>query len=98
MTERDRIPEIYILSVRATSAVAILGFVTESVCVWLQVKENIWGWRIGIANDVFYIVVILSAKLYADIRSFTSRVGNLGKRSTEAIGASMHWPRLCRPL
>ena len=47
--------------------VEIFGFVTGAVCVWLQVKENIWGWPIGIANNLVYIVVFLSAKLYADM-------------------------------
>jgi nicotinamide mononucleotide transporter len=47
--------------------VEIFGFVTGAICVWLQVKENIWGWPIGIANNLVYIIVFLSAKLYADM-------------------------------
>jgi nicotinamide mononucleotide transporter len=45
----------------------VFGFVTGAVCVWLQVKEKIWGWPIGITNNLVYIVVFLTAKLYADM-------------------------------
>src|SRR5262249_46040103 len=44
----------------------ILGFVTGAITVWLTVKENIWNWPIGIANNVFFIVLFLQAGLYAD--------------------------------
>ncbi len=47
--------------------IEVFGFVTGAVCVWLQVKENIWGWPIGIANNLVYIAVFFSAKLYADM-------------------------------
>src|SRR5438445_4192243 len=45
----------------------ILGFVTGAVCVWLLVKENIWTWPTGIANNIFYIFVFLESGLYADM-------------------------------
>jgi nicotinamide mononucleotide transporter len=44
----------------------ILGFLTGAVCVWLLVKENIWNWPIGIANNIFYIVIFTQSGLYAD--------------------------------
>src|SRR5882724_2106373 len=45
----------------------ILGFVTGAVCVWLLVKENIWTWPTGIANNIFYIFIFLHSGLYADM-------------------------------
>lgn len=44
-----------------------LGFITGAICVWLTVKQNIWNWPIGIANNVFYIVLFFEAALYADM-------------------------------
>ncbi len=44
----------------------LLGFVTGGVCVWLAARENIWNWPIGIANNIFYLIVFWRAGLYAD--------------------------------
>jgi nicotinamide mononucleotide transporter len=44
----------------------LLGFITGAVCVWLQVKEKVWNWPAGIANNTFYIVVFWRSGLYAD--------------------------------
>lgn len=44
----------------------IVGFVTGVVCVFLQVRENIWNWPIGITNNLFYLVLFWQTKLYAD--------------------------------
>lgn len=49
------------------SPVEVFGFVTGAVCVWLTVKENIWSWPIGLANNVFFILLFLDARLYADM-------------------------------
>lgn len=43
-----------------------LGFITGAICVWLCVKENVWNWPTGIANNVFYIIVFWTSGLYAD--------------------------------
>ena len=43
-----------------------LGFVTGAACVWLAARENIWNWPIGIANNIFYLIIFWRAGLYAD--------------------------------
>jgi nicotinamide mononucleotide transporter len=44
----------------------LLGFVTGAVCVWLTVRVHIWNFPIGIANNVFFLVLFWSARLYSD--------------------------------
>ncbi len=45
----------------------VLGFVSGAWCVWLVVKENIWNWPIGIANNIFFIFLFVDARLYGDM-------------------------------
>ncbi len=44
----------------------VLGFLTGAACVWLAARENIWNWPIGIANNIFYLIVFWRSGLYAD--------------------------------
>src|SRR3954469_14037919 len=44
------------------AAGAILG----ALCVGLQVRQNIWNWPLGIANNILYIVVFFRSGLFAD--------------------------------
>ena len=44
-----------------------LGFLTGVVCVFLVVKENIWNWPVGLANNIFYVIVFWRARLFADM-------------------------------
>lgn len=48
------------------SWVEIAGFITGAVCVWLVVRRNIWNFAVGMANNVFFLVLFLQAGLYAD--------------------------------
>jgi nicotinamide mononucleotide transporter len=45
----------------------ILGFITGAVCVWLLVRQNIWTWPVGIANNVFFIVLFWRSQIYGDM-------------------------------
>ena len=45
----------------------LAGFVTGAVCVWLLIRQNIWNWPVGIANNIFYIAIFFSSGLYADM-------------------------------
>jgi nicotinamide mononucleotide transporter len=43
-----------------------LGFVTGAACVYLVIKENIWNFPIGIANNIFFLVLFTGSRLYGD--------------------------------
>ncbi|SRR5579859_146385 len=45
----------------------LAGFVSGALCVWLLIRQNIWNWPVGIANNVFYIVIFYKSGLYADM-------------------------------
>lgn len=47
--------------------VELLGFVFGVATLWLLVQQNIWNWPIGIANNLFYIVVFFQSRLFADM-------------------------------
>jgi nicotinamide mononucleotide transporter len=44
----------------------ILGFVTGAASVLLAVRESAWNWPVGIANNIFFLILFWTAKLYAD--------------------------------
>jgi nicotinamide mononucleotide transporter len=48
------------------SVAELLGFVTGAASVWLTVIARISNFPVGIANSAFFLVLFLSARLYAD--------------------------------
>lgn len=48
------------------SVIEAWGFATGGVCVWLVVREHMWNWPIGLANNVFFFVLFFRGRLYAD--------------------------------
>ncbi|WP_377269795.1 nicotinamide riboside transporter PnuC [Peterkaempfera sp. SMS 1(5)a] len=44
----------------------LLGFGTGAACVWLTVRARVANFPVGIANNVFFLVLFWSARLYAD--------------------------------
>src|SRR5262245_47897264 len=48
------------------SVAELLGFVTGAECVWLTVAARVANFPVGIANSAFFLVLFLSARLYAD--------------------------------
>ena len=44
----------------------ILGFVTGAASVLLAVRESPWNWPVGIANNIFFLILFWHAQLYAD--------------------------------
>lgn len=43
-----------------------LGFVTGAACVYLVVQQSLWNFPLGIANNLFFLVLFWQARLYGD--------------------------------
>ncbi|UGT57140.1 nicotinamide riboside transporter PnuC [Nocardia asteroides] len=44
----------------------VLGFGSGALCVWLVARQHIANWPIGIANNLFFILLFTQAGLFAD--------------------------------
>jgi nicotinamide mononucleotide transporter len=45
----------------------VLGFATGAACVLLVIDESIWNFPVGLANNLFFLVLFWSARLYGDM-------------------------------
>ncbi|MER6997350.1 nicotinamide riboside transporter PnuC [Streptomyces sp. NPDC000410] len=44
----------------------VLGFGSGALCVWLVARQHLANWPVGIANNVFFVLLFTQAGLYAD--------------------------------
>lgn len=44
-----------------------LGFATGGTCVWLCVREHLWNWPLGLANNVVFFALFWHSRLFADM-------------------------------
>lgn len=44
----------------------IAGFATGALCVWLVVRQHVANFPVGIANNIFFFVLFLDVRLFAD--------------------------------
>ena len=51
----------------ATNYIEIFGAVAGIIYVFLEIKQNIWLWPVGIVTSAVYIYVFFTGKLYADM-------------------------------
>ncbi|MFJ2651327.1 nicotinamide riboside transporter PnuC [Streptomyces sp. NPDC087420] len=45
----------------------VLGFGSGALCVWLVARQHVANWPVGIANNLFFVVLFLQTGLYADM-------------------------------
>jgi nicotinamide mononucleotide transporter len=50
-----------------TNWLEIFGIITTIICVWLNIKQNIWGWIWAILASFVYGIVYFQSKLYSDM-------------------------------
>lgn len=43
-----------------------LGFVTGAACVYLVIRQDVWNFPVGIANNIFFLVLFGQARLFGD--------------------------------
>ena len=44
----------------------IVGTVLGVIGVWLMIRQNVWGWPVGLVQVAAYAWVFFGAKLYSD--------------------------------
>ncbi|MER5886035.1 nicotinamide riboside transporter PnuC [Streptomyces sp. NPDC001941] len=50
----------------SVSATEVLGFGSGALCVWLVARQHLANWPVGIANNLFFVLLFTQAGLYAD--------------------------------
>jgi nicotinamide mononucleotide transporter len=47
--------------------VEVFGAITGIIYVFLEIKQNLWLWPVGIVTSAVYIIVFFTSKFYADM-------------------------------
>jgi len=47
--------------------IEIFGAVAGIIYVFLEIRQNLWLWPVGIVTSAMYIFVFFTGKLYADM-------------------------------
>jgi len=47
--------------------IEIFGALTGVLYVFLEIRQNLWLWPVGIITSAVYIIVFFTGKLYADM-------------------------------
>ncbi len=50
-----------------THYIELFGVITGLIYIYLEIKENIWLWPVGILTSAFFIIVFFDSKFYADM-------------------------------
>lgn len=51
----------------SNNLIEIFGAVTGIIYVFLEIRQNIWLWPVGIITSAVYIIVFFTSKFYADM-------------------------------
>lgn len=57
---------LFLLYNDEVSVAELLGFITGIWCVYLTVKISVWNFPVGLANNVFFLIIFAEAGLFAD--------------------------------
>ncbi len=47
--------------------IEVFGAITGIIYVFLEIRQNIWLWPVGILTSAVYIIVFFTSKFYADM-------------------------------
>lgn len=56
----------WILSTALANEFELVASILGLISVWLNVRENVWAWPIGLVMVAMYVLIFWNAKLYAD--------------------------------
>ena len=72
MVKRRTVVRLYIkyddmLAWITANYVEIIGATLGLIFLFLEIKENVWLWPVGLLSSAFYVAIFFSAKFYADM-------------------------------